>query len=247
MAKVREGYLREGEDYRDDEALFRIARQCARCSKSYPSSDCCSCMYNNASYTEPRRAALLRAEARLQNAEADYWTERWAKTVRRHNSENQRAGCGSVIATAIIVSLLIWGGSKVVAFLQRAQPPVPKVMLQAQQVAYPYSAARVEAALQYVQKWKGDVNWDGETNCQDYALLFQRAYPQAELFYHAPNSLWPSGHLYNRVASKQGWVYIEPQTKPGGVWTMRDHWSGVSPDIYTVGRTAYAREFGWPE
>lgn len=246
MAKVREGYLREGDDHCDDEALFRIARQCARCSKRYPSSDCCSCAYNNANYTEPRRAALLRTEAKLTNAEADYWSRRHQETVRQHNSEVQRVGCGSVIATAIIVSLLIWGGSKVVASLQRAPPPKPTVQ-QAAATVYPYSEARVLAALEYVRKWKGDVNWDGETNCQDYALLFQRAYPQSEIFYHAPNSIWPSGHVYNRVKSEQGWVYIEPQTKPGKSWAMRDHWGGVSPNVYTVGRKAYPREFGWPE
>ena len=54
-----------------------------------------------------------------------------------------------------------------------------------------------------------DVNRDGEINCQDYCLLFCDYYSTAQIVYN--KYIGDSGHVFIRVHTDDGWLYIEPQ------------------------------------
>jgi hypothetical protein len=83
-----------------------------------------------------------------------------------------------------------------------------------------YNHAAVEKALLEVRTNIADLNGDRKINCQDYAALFLRYYPTAQIIYNP--AIGPTGHVFNRVSTPDGWLYIEPQA--GDVWLMREAW-----------------------
>jgi hypothetical protein len=85
---------------------------------------------------------------------------------------------------------------------------------------YDYNYTDVKKALKWVTQNVQDYNKDGALNCQDYSAAFLRAYPSAQIMYN-PN-IGPTGHVFNRVSTPDGWLYIEPQNT--GAWLMREAW-----------------------
>jgi hypothetical protein len=103
-----------------------------------------------------------------------------------------------------------------------------------------YSASRVQRALNNTASAIKDVTRDRKINCQDYSILFTRYYGEgAQLYYHPPAPHWPTGHLYVRAQSVDGWVYIEPQRTTD--WLMRQAWPGK--EYIRGGRVAHESEF----
>jgi hypothetical protein len=78
----------------------------------------------------------------------------------------------------------------------------------------------VAAALRRTADNVRDYNRDGVINCQDYAAAFMREYPSAQIIYNP--RIGPTGHVFNRVSTPDGWLYIEPQNTKK--WLMREAW-----------------------
>jgi hypothetical protein len=51
--------------------------------------------------------------------------------------------------------------------------------------------------------------------------MFVRAYPTARIIYNP--RIGPTGYVFNRVRTSEGWLYIEPQSTKK--WLMREAWS----------------------
>jgi hypothetical protein len=78
----------------------------------------------------------------------------------------------------------------------------------------------IEKALQRMNVY--DINNDGAVNCQDYVAAFNRVYRDAQIMYNP--AIGPAGHVFNRVLSDDGWIYVEPQGQKDGVWPMKSVW-----------------------
>jgi hypothetical protein len=243
MAKVREGYLRESEDYHDDDAVYRVVDACARCNKRYPSADCCTCVYNVANYNvPPARASLLRTDARLAFQQQQAYVERYNKEVARKERGHT---VSTLFQIALVIALVVLipkacsyrSPARIAAF--EPTKPVPVTVAP----ATAYSVAKVREALNNTHRALIDITRDGKINCQDYSIIFRRYYGAEAQLYHMPAGRrreWPAGHLYVRVKSADGYVYIEPQST-GGDWLMRDSWPGTN--YITDGYVDYERSF----
>jgi hypothetical protein len=218
MARIREGYLREGEDHYDDSAVQSIVERCAQCSRRYPVTDCLRCVYNVANYgVDPGRAGLLRAHARIRQQEEAQSVRRYNKYVRRENRKTTLGEVGYIIA--FILAVVACGpfvrecksAPQLAAgtFQEVYARYAPKSAVPQTSQNSGYSTSRVQRALNSTAGAIKDVTRDRKINCQDYSILFTRYYGEgAQLYYHPPAPHWPKGHLYVRAQSADGWVYI---------------------------------------
>jgi hypothetical protein len=241
MGKVREGYLREGDDHHDDSIIERIAERCALCSKRYPTADCCHCQYNTANYgIDPARASMLRTHAILLNQEEALNVRRYNAHIKRENRNTSFMTLGHILILAMLVGVCTWVIRDCKAAPRARTRSLEEVYKPSRPVSSGYSANRVQRALNSTAAGIQDITHDRKINCQDYSILFTRHYGQgSQLYYYPPVPHWPTGHLYVRVESADGWVYIEPQRTSN--WTMRAAWPGK--EYIRGGRVAYEREF----
>jgi hypothetical protein len=74
-------------------------------------------------------------------------------------------------------------------------------------------ASDIDEAIARVHEEIRDITGDGQVNCQDYAAMFLRHYPTAQIIYNP--EIGPTGHVFNRVNG----LDIEPQVI-NGRWRM---------------------------
>jgi hypothetical protein len=232
---MREAYMRDGPDHTDDAVVQKIILHCAQCPKDYPFNTVCpSCCYNVASYgVDIQRAQLLRVAYKIpvNTRNADVWHK-------QQEHEHKTTGRMAFIVVALLIATLVWicrDASKQGYIDFGYKPPMPT----AQRIPAPNPnvqrigldneriATMVEETLKKVATNIKDVTGDGQINCQDYAALFKRYYPdEAFIIYNA--YIGSTGHVFNAVKAADGWYYIEPQRTKN--WLMREAW----PEYATV-------------
>jgi hypothetical protein len=162
------------------------------------------------------RAALLRINAERQLSEY-----RMPDVTPRHHSG---AGWSAVIMIGIVVAAFFgirqYGVNSSSKTTARSAVPRTAPIEKAKSNIAPVIDS-VQRSLGAVKRNIRDLNRDGQINCQDYAAQFVREYPRAQIVYNP--KIGPTGHVFNRVNTSDGWLYIEPQNK-GGVWLMREAW-----------------------
>jgi hypothetical protein len=83
---------------------------------------------------------------------------------------------------------------------------------------------KVAEALGQTHRNIKDITGDGRINCQDYSAMFLRVVSasglEAQIIYN-PN-IGLTGHVFNRVRTPDGWLYVEPQRTRN--WLMRQAW-----------------------
>jgi hypothetical protein len=82
---------------------------------------------------------------------------------------------------------------------------------------------RVRSTLTQVHAQIKDLNNDGKINCQDYAAMFHRLWPDSDIMYN--RHIGPTGHVFIRIpAGNAGGIYfVEPQAKNND-WLMSEQW-----------------------
>jgi hypothetical protein len=134
-------------------------------------------------------------------------------------------GCFAVIVLlAVVLPIVYW----IAIGYPRAQQKriqdyaAYKAQQAVKPVARPQQSFKdVEDALRSVGTNIRDITGDRKVNCQDYAAMFLWYYPNAQIMYNP--KIGSTGHVFNRVWTPEGWLYIEPQNK-GGIWLMREAW-----------------------
>jgi len=217
---IREAYMREGVDHADDAMVFNVAHMCAQCTYDYPYDACCTnCQYNTAQYMNGnvQRAKLMRVNAQYQPEYPE---------LRRYYKEQEQCYKSSSFAGILIAIVLLSIAAGGIHWVYRQNVKAKqewnartKAVAAKSVPAYDYS--EVEKALNSMRGNITDLNGDRKINCQDYAALFLRYYPTAQIIYNP--AIGPTGHVFNRVHTPEGWLYIEPQ-QANGVWLMRKAW-----------------------
>jgi hypothetical protein len=91
---MKEAYMREGVDHIDDPLIMNVARVCASCVRTFPSSACDTCLFNPMKYTEPKRGMLMRANAMIR------YDDSWLRA-------DQRATHRSIIICLVVLIVII--------------------------------------------------------------------------------------------------------------------------------------------
>lgn len=222
--------------------LFVCAKECVQCRFDFISDSiiCEVCQYNIDKYTDAKQSALIRAFAQAEHA--SYLRVCGDEiTARPHKPQKH------TIRNSIIVSGMILGG----VYLWHTCSSVEEREYVTSTVSAPMDTRPVERDVaketrttrnneqaiirkitevcRRIKRDIKDISGDGEVNCQDYAAMFLRYYPEAPIMYHSSMLDYRDGiykpHTFNRVRADTGWIYVEPQAV-SGVWLMRDAWPG---------------------
>jgi hypothetical protein len=238
---IREAMLREGVDHSDDKLLDTLAKECAKCTIcDYGAKRCQKCYFNTALYNgdDVARAMLMRTAWVIKHAETKAWfdrcdqqrLERAAREAEeaKIDQEVERTGIIGVAAIIgiLIVGLIIFSNYRdAKAKALRAEYAAREASTQAASKPAANNTSskvrEIERAIQRMNVY--DINYDGLVNCQDYVAAFKRAYPDAQIIYNP--AIGPTGHVFNRVLSDDGWIYVEPQGQKDGVWPMKSVWA----------------------
>jgi hypothetical protein len=234
--------MREGIDHADDALLRQIARQCAKCPNHYPEADACRCCdYNGAQYNggDISRAKLMRLNCMPDPGSAErlaYYREQKAK----YHDGNSNFLIGIAVVAAVLFGLMHWDMRRREALL----PPQPKHFqsMFSEEPVKPAAApvkpappktqsavnttvAKVRQTLDQVHANIKDVNRDGTINCQDYAMMFHKYWPETDIMFN--KHIGPTGHVFIRytLPTGEGSYFIEPWYKgKDNKWTMKDVW-----------------------
>ena len=203
---VREVTMREGTDHADDEFLKIIARECADCEREYGCSECWNCTLNPTRYTNNHtRAELIRNAYMVSH---------------KRNRSPKRFDFLSFFGGVCLIALVSFYLYMFYYMIARPKNK-PKQSVKKEQVSNLASVERkVQSTINYVHNNLIDFNTDGEINCQDYVLLFQMKYPSSQIVYNP--FIGDSGHVFIRVWTDDGWLYVEPQLKSN--WYVRNAW-----------------------
>ncbi|MGI5099534.1 hypothetical protein E4N70_11515 [Treponema vincentii] len=212
---IRQAYFYEGEDHIDDEYIKTIARRCASCARDFGCSYCTNCQFNPAQFVEFNRAKMLRTAFYIKNQERIGYH---SKPSAGEHSEPSRGEAFfkflALCAGLLIIILAVKNNIDTTRYPYSA--PASTYNKQVQSIKKGKSNTSLKNVEREVQRvlYKvhdniRDVNRDGEINCQDYCLLFCDYYSTAQIVYN--KYIGDSGHVFIRVHTDDGWLYIEPQ------------------------------------
>ena len=218
----RTAYIHEGDDHIDDEYIKMIAKRCARCSRDFGCSYCTNCQFNPAQFVEFNRARMMRTAYQVSLHEV-------AENIKPSIGVQILKFIGIIVGIVIALAALVNKDNKPAhtynSYTYKTNNKVSKTNNKTSLIEV---EKEVQKVLYKVRDNIKDLNYDGAVNCQDYCLLFIQYYPTAQIVYN--KFIGDSGHVFIRVHTDDGWLYIEPQNTSN--FYARDAWyKNIYPKI----------------